>query len=84
MLARLEGIPLLSARLFAAASALRAAMGTPLNPKDTARYTQAVATLGAALGEDGCAAAWAAGEALRLEEAVALGLAGHDEAPRGQ
>jgi hypothetical protein len=43
-----------------------------------------VAALRAALGEDGYAAAWAEGEALRLEEAVALGLAGHDEAPRGQ
>ena len=81
MLAHLEGASLLSARLLAAASALRAAMGTPLNPKEGPRYTQAVAALRAALGEDGCAVAWAEGEALRLEEAVALGLAGHDETP---
>jgi hypothetical protein len=34
----------------------------------------------AALGEEGFAAAWAAGRALALEEAVALGLEGHEEA----
>ena len=81
LLARLEGAPLRSARLLAAAAAVRTAMGTPLNPKDKARHTQAVAALRAALGEDGYAAAWAEGEALRLEEAVALGLAGRDETP---
>ena len=81
MLAHLEGAPLLSTRLLAASAAVRTAMGTPLNPKEGPRYTQAVAALRAALGEDGYAAAWAEGEALRLEEAVALGLAAHDETP---
>jgi predicted ATPase/transcriptional regulator with XRE-family HTH domain len=82
MLARLEGAPLLSTRLLAAASALRTAMGAPLNPKDTARYTQALAALRAALGEDGYAAAWADGRALPLDEAVALALEGTETPPR--
>jgi hypothetical protein len=38
----------------------------------------------AALGEEAFAAAWAEGQALALDEAVALALAGHDQAPAGE
>jgi non-specific serine/threonine protein kinase len=69
-----------AARLGGAAQALREALGMPLRLYQRAVHEQAVAAMRAALGEEGFAAAWAAGRALPLEEAVALGLEGHEEA----
>jgi tetratricopeptide (TPR) repeat protein len=63
------------ARLLGAADALRAAIGAPLPPTDQAPVERTVVSLRAALGDDAYEAAWAEGQALTLEEAVALAAA---------
>jgi len=68
-----RGRPLLSATAARAASALRTALGAPLNPKDTARYTQALAALRAALGEEAVRQPGPEGRVLALDEAVCPG-----------
>jgi hypothetical protein len=70
-----QGQPLLAARLFGAAEALREALGTPLKPSERAGYDQATQATRGALGEDSFAAAWAEGRALPLDEAVTMALA---------
>jgi hypothetical protein len=68
------GQPLRGARLGGAAEAQREALGVPLAPATRSDQDQALRALRAALGEEGFAAAWAEGQALSLEEAVALAL----------
>ena len=63
-----------AARLYGAAEAAREAIGAPM-PRHHARSEQAVARARAGLGEPAFAAAWAAGRALPLAEAVAEALA---------
>ena len=63
-----------AARLYGAAEAAREAIGAPV-PRHHARSDQAVARVRAGLGEPAFAAAWAAGRALPLAEAVAEALA---------
>jgi len=60
-----------AARLLGAAAALRAAIGVALAPDDSARHERVVATTRAALREDTFQRAWAEGQHLSLEEAVA-------------
>jgi tetratricopeptide (TPR) repeat protein len=60
-----------AARLLGAAAALREAIGTPLPLVDRAAIEDATTPTRAALGEASFAAAWAAGQALSLEEAIA-------------
>ena len=60
-------------RLFAAAEALREAIGAG-EPRGDARAGQALAPARASLGEEAFAAAWAAGRALPLADAVAEAL----------
>jgi len=59
-----------AARLLAAAGAARDAVGAPRPPVDRPDHDRAVADARAALGDDGFAAAWAAGQALSLERAI--------------
>jgi predicted ATPase/DNA-binding CsgD family transcriptional regulator len=68
-----------AARLYGAAEAAREAIGAPV-PRHHARSEQAVARARAGLGEPAFAAAWAAGRALPLAEAVAEALAPPPEA----
>jgi non-specific serine/threonine protein kinase len=63
-----------AARLFGAAEALREAIGASV-PRHHARYDRAVARVRAGLGEAAFTAAWAAGRALPLAEAVAEAMA---------
>ena len=63
-----------AARLYGAAEAAREAIGAPV-PRHHARSEQAVARARSGLGEPAFAAAWAAGRALPLAEAVAEALA---------
>ena len=65
------GEPHRAVHLYAAAATLRATLGAPLAPADQAVLTREVASVRAALGPAAFAAAWAAGEALPLEQAVA-------------
>ena len=60
-------------RLFAAAEALREAIGAG-EPRGDARAGQALAPARASLGEEAFAAAWATGRALPLADAVAEAL----------
>ncbi|MDQ2654761.1 MAG: tetratricopeptide repeat protein [Chloroflexota bacterium] len=64
-----------AARLFGAADAARDAAGLPLPPAGRDWYDCAVAELQARLGEAAFRAAWAAGRALPLLQAIAAGLA---------
>jgi hypothetical protein len=64
-----------AARLFGAAEALRAAIGSPIPPIERAEYERAVAASRTALGEAAFAAAWAEGRAMTLERAVEFALA---------
>jgi tetratricopeptide (TPR) repeat protein len=74
LLAEVQGQPRRGARLWGAADALRQALGTPRPPEEQAECEQAIAALCAALGEEAFDAAWAAGQALPLDEAIALAL----------
>jgi hypothetical protein len=65
-----------AARLFGAAAALRAAIATPLAPGERADYDRYVAATHAALGEEAFAAAWAAGRALSVDQAITFALEG--------
>jgi predicted ATPase/DNA-binding XRE family transcriptional regulator len=64
-----------AARLLGAASALREALGAPQPAQDKADVEQAVVDARAALGEAAWAAAFAAGQAMMLQEAIAEALA---------
>jgi tetratricopeptide (TPR) repeat protein len=63
-----------AARLLGAATALRAAIGATADPGARVTYDRALVATRAALGEEAFAAAWAAGQALSLEQAVAEAL----------
>jgi predicted ATPase len=63
-----------AARLLGAGDALLAALETTYDPADRNAYTRAAARARAALGGEAFAAAWAAGRALPLEQAVAYAL----------
>jgi len=67
-----------AARLLGAATALREAIGAPGPSVERAMTEQAVAGARGALGEEAWAAAFAAGQAMTLEEAIAEAL-GEDE-----
>src|SRR5262249_28368911 len=63
-----------AARLLGAAAALREPLDTPPLAQDRADVEEAVAPARAALGEDAWAAAFALGQALSLEGAIAYAL----------
>jgi hypothetical protein len=63
-----------AARLFGAAEALRESIGHPLPPIMRAEYDQAVAAARAQLDSAAFAAAWAAGRAMTIEQAIAEAL----------
>jgi len=63
-------------RSYAAAEALRDAIGAPLTSTNRATHDQALVNARRALGEPAFAAAWAAGAALSMDQAVAEVAAG--------
>jgi len=63
-----------AARLLGAAATMRAALGAPQPPQERADTEEAVAATRATLGETAWAAAFAAGQALTLEQAIAEAL----------
>jgi predicted ATPase/class 3 adenylate cyclase len=69
-----RGRPERAARLLGAAEALREAISAPLPPAEHAEHDRSVAAVRTALGEEAFAAACAAGQAMSLEDAVALAL----------
>jgi predicted ATPase/DNA-binding SARP family transcriptional activator len=64
-----------AARLFGAVERLGATIGAPMAPIERAECERDTAAARAALGEPAFAAAWAAGQALTLEETIAYALA---------
>jgi DNA-binding NarL/FixJ family response regulator len=68
----------------AAADALRQAIGAPLPPADRPGHEATVRAARAAVGEVAFAAAWAEGQAMSVEQAVAAALAGEEAAPPGR
>jgi trimethylamine:corrinoid methyltransferase-like protein len=56
--------------LWAAAAALRAAIGAPLPPIEQAGYEQAITTVRARLGEQAFAAAWDEGRTMSVEQVI--------------
>jgi hypothetical protein len=71
-----HGQPERAARLFGATDAVRTALGVPVRPVDRPRYDRDVSAVRTALGPDAFAAAWAAGRALPLEQAITEALVG--------
>jgi len=65
-----------AARLFGAAEALREALGAPVLWFQRQSYAQGVAALRAWLDDAACAAAWAEGRGMTLEQAIAYALEG--------
>jgi tetratricopeptide (TPR) repeat protein len=63
-----------AARLFGAAEVLRESIGMPVSPSDSADFDRNVAAARAQLDEAAFAAAWAAGRALPLEQAIVEAL----------
>jgi non-specific serine/threonine protein kinase len=80
-LAAERGQPERAAELFGAAEALRGEGAPSRVPPDRACYERRVAALGAALGEEAFAAAWAEGRTLTMEQAVHV--AREDSSPQG-
>jgi len=72
------GQPVRAARLFGAAEALREIIGLSQQSDERATYDRTVAALRAQLDAAAFAAAWAAGRALSVEQAIADALAGTD------
>jgi tetratricopeptide (TPR) repeat protein len=63
-----------AAHLYGLAEILREQIGTTVEPAEQPAYDQSIASLRAQLGEQAFAAAWAAGRALTLEQAIAEAL----------
>jgi tetratricopeptide (TPR) repeat protein len=80
-LAAAERQPVRAARLFGAAQALLDAAGLARPPHLRATYGRDLAATRAALGPEAFAVAWAAGEAMPLEQAVAYALEDARDAP---
>jgi len=73
-LANARGQPLRAARLLAASDALRATIGIHVDVGDRPDYEHTLGDLRAQLGDAAFEAAWTEGQALSLEQAVALAL----------
>jgi len=64
-----------AAKIFGHAEALRAPIGSIIDPADQSDYARIVSGLQSALGEESFAARWAEGKSLQLEEISELALA---------
>ena len=69
-----------AARLFGAAHALRESVGIPLRPIARPEYERDVAAVRTRLDEASWQAAWAEGQAMTLEQAIAYALEGAPDA----
>ncbi len=76
-----QGQPVSAARLFGAAEALRERIGAVPWPLWLAEHERNVAATRARLGEEAFAAAWAAGRALAVDEALGEALGEREVAP---
>jgi predicted ATPase/DNA-binding XRE family transcriptional regulator len=67
-----HGLAERAAWLFGAAAAVREAIGAPPHPDERADYDRNLADVRAALGDEAFLTAWAHGQALSLEEVIAM------------
>ena len=70
------GRPRLAAQLFGAAEARSEALGAPISPSNRPEYEYFEASARTGLGEVEFAAAWAEGQAMSIERAIAHTLGG--------
>ena len=70
----LRGQPQRAVRLLGAAATLRTAIGVPILLPDRADHERALAVTHGVMGEDAFAMAWAAGQGLPVEQAIAEAL----------
>ena len=75
-LASAQGRMVRAAQLLGAAAGLRESIGAPRSPGERRPYERLVAGVSTRLDEATFAAAWAAGQAMSLEQAIAYALAG--------
>ena len=73
-IAGVEGQPERLVRLFGAVTPLHGRYGVSLYPAERAAYERQLSAARVQLGEDAYAAAWAEGQALTLEQAIAEAL----------
>lgn len=64
-----------AAKIFGHAAALRAPIGSVIDPADQPDHIRIISDLRSALGEDAFAALWAEGETMTLEEIIEIALA---------
>jgi hypothetical protein len=74
ILAAVQGRAERAARLFGAAEVLREAINSPLPPPDRVLYDRYVTPARAGRAQEAFAAAWAQGQTMMLEEAIAFAL----------
>jgi non-specific serine/threonine protein kinase len=70
-------------RLFAAATAVRHAIRSPLLPPEDSRLEQTLTGLRSVIGQERFAAAWADGQSVPLDHAIAEALQAADDCSRG-
>jgi hypothetical protein len=73
--ARARGAMTIAAHLWGAAEALRERVGAPHAPADRVRYDRELAAARLQCDASAWAAAWAAGRALPLEQAITIAIA---------
>jgi predicted ATPase len=76
-----EGLPVKAARLFGAAAALRDAINAPLPPFERALHKRYFPAARTQLDAEAFAAAWAEGQMMTLEEAMAAARSADSELP---
>jgi hypothetical protein len=76
-----EGLPVKAARLFGAAAALRDAINAPLPPFERTLHKRYFPAARAQLDAEAFAAAWAEGQVMTLEEAMAAARSADSELP---
>ncbi len=76
--AHLQGRPEIAVEVFGAAAALRAPIGSVIDPADRSDYEHLIAELRSTLDEDVFAASWAKGEASSLNDAIGAALSEPD------
>jgi hypothetical protein len=80
-LATAEAQPRRALRLAGAAAALRQKHGTPLAPSLQVRFDRTLELVRSAIRGDDAGAAWAEGQAMTLEQAIAYALTAEEKTP---
>ncbi len=71
-----------AARLCGVVAALRSAINAPLSPADQLEFEATLSVAQQELGKEGCASAWAEGQAMAMDQAIAYALDAGISEPR--